>query len=63
MVEFAKENDQRQEELNKANVLKLKLVPLTADPGTLEDGDVWHRGDTDTVHIQLNGVKKTFTVT
>ena len=57
------ENDKQVIELNRANVFVLRLRPLTADPVDLEDGDIWHRGDTDVVHIRLNGVTKTITVT
>lgn len=60
---MAQEDKTRQQEFNKVNVRQLRLIPLDADPVDLTDGDVWHRGDTDVVHIQLNGVKKTFTVT
>ena len=60
---MAQEDTKRQQEWNKVNVQQLNLIPLDADPADLRDGTVWYRGDTDTVHIQVDGVKKTFTVT
>jgi len=60
---MAQEDLTRQQEFNKVNIQQVRLIPLDADPVDLVDGDVWHRGDTDSVHIQLNGVRKTFTVT
>jgi len=60
---MAQENPQAQQEWNKVNIQQLHLIPLDADPTDLRDGDLWYRGDTDTVHVQVDGVKKTFTVT
>jgi hypothetical protein len=33
-----------------------RLASFTSDPGTLGDGDIWYRSDTDTVHARVNGV-------
>jgi hypothetical protein len=38
-------------------VESLNLMPLTADPIEVNEGDVWYRGDTYTLYIILNGVK------
>lgn len=55
---MALENDKKVIELNKANVAQLRLAPLDADPDDLQDGDVWYRGDTDKLHVRVNGVTK-----
>jgi hypothetical protein len=34
----------------------LRLASFTSDPGTLGDGDIWYRSDTDTIHARVNGV-------
>ncbi len=60
---MAQVDPKKQQEWNRVNVQQLKLVPLDADPADLTDGDVWYRGDTDVVHVRVNGATKTFTVT
>ena len=59
---YTPENDQVQIDKNVVRVLKLHLIPLTADPTDLEDGDVWHRGDLNTIRARLNGATVTVTV-
>lgn len=37
----------------------LHLTPVTADPASLADGDVWIRNDTGTLHWRANGITHT----
>ena len=41
------------------DVDRLKLRPRTIDPGSPTDGELWHRSDTDVIHVQLDGVTET----
>lgn len=59
---MAQQDPQRQNEFIKVNVLKLSLIPLTADPLDLGEGDMWCRGDTHVVHVYLNGAIETLAV-
>ena len=60
---MAQEDDKRQQEWNKVNVQQLRLIALDADPADLQDGDMWYRGDTDVLHVRVDGVTKAITVT
>jgi len=40
-------------EFDKVNINQIRLVPLTADPLDLKEGDVWYRGDTHTLKLRL----------
>ncbi len=58
---MAQADPSRQQEFNKVNVQKLKLIGLDADPVDLVDGDVWHRDDLNTIRVRLNGATVTIT--
>ena len=60
---MAQEDDKRQQEWNKVNVQQLRLIELDADPADLQYGDMWYRGDTDVLHVRVDGVTKAITVT
>jgi hypothetical protein len=42
-------------EFNIVNVKSLFLLPLTADPSDAIVGQIWYRGDLDTLRIKLTG--------
>jgi len=48
-------------EFDKVNINQIRLVPLTADPLDVKEGDVWYRGDTHALRLRL--VASTVTVT
>ena len=59
---MAQQDDKKVVDFNKVNTRKLHLEPLDADPADLRDGDMWYRGDTDVLHVYVNGAVKTVTV-
>lgn len=59
---MAQEDPKRIIEHNKVNTTQLRLVAVDADPVDLKDGDMWYRGDTDVLHVRVNGVTKAVTV-
>lgn len=58
---MALEDTQQQVEWNKVNVQQIRLAALDADPTDLKDGDMWHRGDLNTIRVRLNGSTVTLT--
>lgn len=46
-------------DLDQTSLINAVLHPVTSDPSTPVDGQVWYRSDTDVLHIRANGVTET----